>query len=98
MKIRLRYLPDCDVLIAWPETDCRSGTASSHYSSGTLSADRAICRSNAGSTTSIGSSTLSHVRLPKSMASEGYTLREHIGLVRRAIQERRKALHPVGTS
>ncbi len=32
----------------------------------------------------------SHVRLPKSMASEGYTLREHIGLVRRAILARRE--------
>ena len=30
----------------------------------------------------------SHVRLPKSMASEGYTLREHVGLVRRAILAR----------
>ena len=34
---------------------------------------------------------VSHVRLPKSMASEGYTLREHIGLVRRAILARREA-------
>jgi len=33
----------------------------------------------------------SHVRLPKSMASEGYTLREHIALVRRAIVARREA-------
>ena len=34
----------------------------------------------------------SHVRLPKSMASEGYTLREHIGLVRRAILARREGV------
>jgi len=33
----------------------------------------------------------SHVRLPKSMASEGYTLREHVALVRRAIMARREA-------
>ena len=41
---------------------------------------------------------VSHIRLPKSMASEGYTLREHIGLVRRAIQERREGSSPLGTS
>jgi hypothetical protein len=32
----------------------------------------------------------SHVRLPLNTASEGYTLREHIGLVRRAILARRE--------
>jgi len=31
-----------------------------------------------------------HIRLPVSTASEGYTLREHIGLVRRAILARRE--------
>ena len=30
----------------------------------------------------------SRIRLPKNMASEGYTLREHIALVRRAIMAR----------
>ena len=34
----------------------------------------------------------SHVRLPTSMASEGYTLREHIALVRHAIRARRDAV------
>jgi len=33
----------------------------------------------------------SHVRLPANTASEGYTLREHIGLVRRAILARRES-------
>ena len=33
----------------------------------------------------------SHVRFPKSMASEGYTLREHIALVRRLIMTRDEA-------
>jgi TRAP-type uncharacterized transport system substrate-binding protein len=32
----------------------------------------------------------SHVRLPTSMASEGYTLREHIALVRHAVRARRE--------
>jgi len=31
------------------------------------------------------------IRLPKAMASEGYTLREHIALVRRTILARREA-------
>jgi hypothetical protein len=38
----------------------------------------------------------SHIRVPKSMASDGCALREYIGRVRRAIFARREGTSPIG--